>query len=496
MKAKIFVDKNIKIGSVNKHLFGSFIEHLGRAVYTGIYEPGHPTADANGFRTDVIEMIRGLNVPIVRYPGGNYLSGYNWEDGIGPKAHRPTRLDLAWQTIEDNHFGTDEFIDWCRVAGVEPMLGVNLGTGTPEKAGNLVEYCNFSHGTYYSNLRIKNGHPESYNVKYWCLGNEMDGPWQICHLNAEDYAKKAVETAKIMRWIDPSIRLIACGSSGPEMPTYPEWDRIVLEELYDQIDYISMHRYYWDNGDLLDFFASYKDMNDFIQTIKATIDYAKAKKRSRKTVKISFDEWNVWYQNQQTPAGWVKAPHILEDIYSLKDALVFGGLMNTLLNNCDRVEIACLAQLVNVIAPIFTAEGGKAFKQTIYYPFEAVSNYGRGIVLQTTTDSPTFNSKYGETKYLSDAIVYNEENQEISIFLVNYADKDLDLTVELRSFGKIEAVEHLLLQSKDLLDKNTLDKPDNVLPEQAELPRVDNGRLSVKLVPHSYHMIRCRYIPQ
>lgn len=493
MKTRIFADKNMQIGRVNDHLFGSFIEHLGRAIYTGIYEPGHPCADKNGFRTDVIELIKELNVSIVRYPGGNFLSGYDWEDGIGPKEERPTRLDLAWQTIEDNRFGTDEFIDWCRTAGVEPMLAVNLGTGRPKDAGNLIEYCNFPGGTHYSDLRKKYGHPEPHGVKYWCLGNEMDGPWQICHLDAEDYGKKALETAKIMRWIDPEIKLIACGSSGAEMPTYPEWDRIVLEHLYDHVNYISMHRYYWQQDDLHDFFASYKDMDDFIQTIRATCDYVKAKKRSRKVMKISFDEWNVWYQNKQEPAGWVKAPHILEDIYSVKDALVFSGMLNTLINNCDRVEIACFAQMVNVIAPIFTEKGGRVIRQATFYPFAEASNHGRGHALKTITESPTFASKYGEVKWVSDAIVYNEEKQEIAVFLVNYGPESVDLQLELRSFGKIELIEHKMMQDDDIEAKNSFENPDRVVLKPGAIVDINDCILTTILEPRSYHVLRCRY---
>lgn len=492
MKTKIFVDKNMKIGKVNDHLFGSFIEHLGRAVYTGIYEPNHKTADDSGFREDVINLIKELNVPIVRYPGGNFLSGYNWEDGIGPKDKRPTRLDLAWQTLEDNQFGTDEFMQWCHKTGIEPMFAVNMGTGTPKEAGNLVEYTNFPKGTYYSDLRIKNGYEKPYGIKYWCIGNEMDGPWQICHLNAEDYAKKALETAKIMRWIDPNLKLIACGSSGAEMPTYPEWDRIVLEKLYDHVDYISMHRYYWEQDSLLDFFASYKDMDDFIQAIKATTDYVKAKKRSNKVMKISFDEWNVWYQNKQKPAGWVKAPHILEDIYSLKDALVFSGMLNTLINNCDRVEIAALAQLVNVIAPIFTQEGGEAIRQTIFYPFKFASNFGRGYALNAISDSPTFDSKFGETKYISESIVVDEQKKQISLYLVNYADKPMDLEIELRSFGKLSILEHQVMRG-DLDAQNTLEKPDAIIPLAFSEAVIKDSSLSFEASPLSYHFVLLSY---
>jgi alpha-N-arabinofuranosidase len=370
-QAKCVIEKDYSIANTDPRLFGSFIEHLGRAVYTGIYEPGHPTADEQGFRKDVLEVVRQLKVPIIRYPGGNFVSGYNWMDGIGPVAGRPKRLDLAWRSIETNEIGIDEFVDWCKKAGSQVMEAVNLGTGTPADAGNLVEYCNHPSGTYWSDLRRANGHDQPHNIKVWCLGNEMDGPWQIGHLSTEDYGKKALEAAKIMRWVDPKIELVACGSSHPGMPTFPEWDRTVLEFLYDQVDYISLHRYYGhdDVGTIGDFLASFVDMDNFIHTITATADYVKAKKRSKKTIQLSFDEWNVWAFRDTVFETWDHAKPRLEQIYNLADALVCGGMLCSLVNHADRIKIACLAQLVNAIAPIYTRPGGAVIKQTIFYPF-------------------------------------------------------------------------------------------------------------------------------
>ena len=491
-KARIFADRNMQVGQVSPTLFGSFVEHLGRAVYTGIYEPGHPTADENGFRQDVLDLIHALDVPMVRYPGGNFLSGYNWMDGIGPKEDRPTRLDLAWRTTETNQFGTDEFMTWCKKASIEPMMAVNLGTGTPLEAANLVEYCNYGGKSHYADLRRKNGHETPYAVQTWCLGNEMDGPWQVCHMNAEDYSKKAQVTAQMMKQIDPTLKLVACGSSSVEMPTYPEWDRIVLDNLYEDIDYISMHRYYWYTDNLNDFFASYHDMDRFIHTIKSAIDYVKAKHRSDKTVNISFDEWNVWYQNAQGSAEWAEAPRILEDIYSLKDALVFAGMMNTLLNNCDRVKVACLAQLVNVIAPIFTAPGGNVIRQTIFFPFEMASRFGRGTVLSGIVDCGTFDSKYGQAKLLSSAIVDNEDGT-LSAFLTNYAQESMDCELELRSFGNLQATACVILDGPDLEARNTIESPDTVTPSNGTLPIVNNGIVSAILPPLSHVMLRFRY---
>lgn len=492
-KAKLFADKNIRIGKVEDEVFGSFIEHLGRAVYEGIYEPGHPQADKDGFRKDVLELIRQLKVPLVRYPGGNFLSGYDWRDGIGPVEKRPMKLDLAWMTRESNRFGTDEFMRWCDKAGTRPMMAVNLGTGTPKDAAELVEYCNFEGGSYWSDLRGANGHKAPYKVETWCLGNEMDGPWQICHLNAEDYAKKALEAAKMMRWVDPSIKLVACGSSGHGMPTFPEWDRTVLETLYDTVDYISMHRYYWYDGqNLEDFAASYKNMNDFVATIKATADYVAAKLRSPKKMMISFDEWNVWNQTKSGTAGWAEAPHILEDNYTVLDALVFGGMLNTLINNCDRVKVACLAQLVNVIAPIFTEKGGKAIKQTIFDPLVLVSNYGRGEAMYVISDCDTFTSKkFGDAQYLSSSVVYDAEENAISVFLANYCQEKLETEIELRSFGALEAIDRKELTGS-LMDTNTFDAPDRVRAVDAERPQVKDGKVTLTLPPMSWTMLRLK----
>ncbi len=493
-QAKCIIDKDYIIGATDPRLFGSFIEHLGRAVYTGIYEPGHPNADGQGFRKDVLDLVKGLKVPIIRYPGGNFVSGYNWTDGIGPVKERMKRLDLAWKSIEPNEIGIDEFIDWCRKAGSQVMEAVNMGTGTPAAAGNLVEYCNHPSGTYWSDLRRKNGHEQPHNIKVWCLGNEMDGPWQICRLTADDYGKKALETAKIMRWIDPNIEIVACGSSGAWMPTFPEWDRIVLEYLYDQVDFISLHSYYGhdDTDNLGDFLASFVDMDNFIHTIASTADYVKAKKRSRKTMKLSFDEWNIWADRNQTYDTWDFAKPRLEQSYNLADALAFGGLICTLLNNADRVKMACLAQLVNAIAPIYTKPGGPVIKQTTYYPFQQVSAYGRGEVLKPILTCPKYDSKiYGDVPVLQTAVVFNEETKEISVFILNCdLGEDVEITLDFRSFGSVQPLEHVVLNGSDLGATNSFTEPNKVKPGKLEVSGVRANQLPVVLPKLSWNMLR------
>jgi len=491
---KMTIEKQFTIAEVDDRLFSSFIEHLGRAVYSGIYEPDHPDADSDGFRRDVISLVRELSVCLVRYPGGNFLSGYNWTDGIGPRDKRPSRLDLAWRSIEPNLVGIDEFVEWAKKAGVGVMGAVNMGTGTPKEAGEMLEYCNFRGGTYWSDLRKRNGHAEPHNIKTWCIGNEMDGPWQICHLEAADYGKKARETAKIMKWIDDGIELVACGSSTSFMPTYPEWDRIVLEHTYEHVDYLSLHRYYENLGDSNDFLASFVDMDRFIKNVASTVDYVKSLKRSKKTVNLSFDEWNVWYQQKQTRFDWEIAPPILEDQYSLLDALVFAGMGMTLLNNADRVKVACLAQLVNVIAPIFTRKGGGVIRQSIFYPFRDISKYGRGTVLRPVIDAPTIETTYGDAPVLSVSVVDNGEEESLTVFCLNI-DKNSahSLDLDLRSFGPMTMTMWQTLSGPDLDAKNTFERPDAVRSEMRAI--VDGSRETWQLPIESlsWNVIRFSY---
>lgn len=487
--AKLHVEKDFEVARTDGRLFSSFLEHLGRAIYTGIYEPGHPEADEDGFRRDVLKLVQELHVDYVRYPGGNFLSGYDWKDGIGPKENRPRRLDLAWRTIESNQFGIDEFYDWSRKAGTKVMGAVNMGTGTPKDAGELLEYCNFPGGTYWSDLRAKNGHRDPMDIKLWCIGNEMDGDWQICHLDADDYGKKARETAKIMKLVDPSVELVVCGSSTREQATFPDWDRKVMEYTYGRADYLSMHRYYENCGNDLDFMASFVDMNEFIHTLVSTADYVKAKVRGKKDFNLSFDEWNVWYISKDRQHGWMEAPPILEDNYSLLDALVTAGLGMTLINHADRVKIACLAQLVNVIAPIATQKGGSAIRQTIFYPFRYLSEFGRGTVLQPVIDTPKVETKHGDTPLLYTTAVRGDDDT-VTVFGLNIGDDAMQVEMDLASFGTLQMLEHVCLDGEDLNAKNTFEVPDRVKPRKIEPVSGTFHSCSVVLPKHSWNMLR------
>lgn len=492
MDASITLLKEASIGMVADELFGSFLEHLGRAIYTGIYEPGHPLADEQGYRRDTLELVRELRIPIVRYPGGNFLSGYDWRDGIGPRGRRPVRLERAWHSIETNAIGIDDFCDWARKAGAAVMAGVNMGTGSPQDAADMLEYCNHPGGTTLSDMRAANGHPLPHGIKYWCIGNEMDGDWQIGHMDAAAYGRKARETLKLMRWTDDTIKTVVCGSSSPEMPTWPEWDRIVLEHTYDLADYLSIHRYYENRGDDDSFLASHAGLSRFIETSIATCDYVKALKRSGKTMMLSLDEWNVWYQSRQEPHPWRIAPRLIEDRYSLLDALALGGMATALLNHADRVRIGCLAQLVNAIAPIVAEPGGPAWRQTTYYPFRDVSLHGRGLALRPLLDSPVKETmQYGEVQTLAVAATQDVESGVVSVFVLNSdMERGIDTSIDLASFGRTSMTSRTELSGPDPSAVNSATDPFAVRPATLPVSQPDGGKYAIRLAPASWNVLQ------
>jgi len=496
-KARVVFDKDFVIGKIDNRIYGSFIEHMGRAVYTGIYEPEHPLADEMGFRKDVIDLIKDINVPIVRYPGGNFVSGYNWEDGIGPKVKRPRRLELAWKSIETNQFGLNEFVEWCKKANTQPMMAINFGTRGIDAARNIVEYCNFEGGTYYSDLRKSHGYEKPHKIKVWCLGNEMDGHWQIGHKTAYEYGRLAREAAKVMKWVDPTIELVACGSSGKGMPTFPDWEVEILDHTYDLVDYISLHSYYGNqDNNTPNFVAKSLDMDEFIKSVKSIIDYVKAKKRSKKVVNISFDEWNVWYHAAQEKdkkvEPWSVAPPIAEEDYTFEDAILVGCMLITLLKHADRVKMACMAQLVNVIAPITTVKGGIAYRQTIYYPYKHAANYGHGEALLPKIYSPKYDTKdFTDVPILEIIATNNEEKNELTIFAVNRdLEEDLEVEIKIDGFEGYSIVEHIVYESNDIKIGNTPENPDKVIPDKKELSKIDGMNISARLPKFSWNVIR------
>lgn len=499
--ARFTLDPAFTVGEVDPRLYGSFVEHLGRCVYTGIFEPDHPTADATGLRTDVLDLIRELGVTVVRYPGGNFVSGHRWEDSVGPVEDRPRRLDLAWHSTESHRFGLSEYMAFLRALGphTEPMLAVNLGTRGVPDALRLQEYVNHPAGTALSDLRAAHGDKDPFGIRLWCLGNEMDGPWQTGHKTAEEYGRLAAETARAMRQLDPGVQLVACGSSARSMPTFAAWEATVLRETYDLVDYVSLHAYYEPvDGDLDSFLASAVDMESFIESVVATCDHVGARLKSRKKINLSFDEWNVWYMSRwqrqardQDPADWPEAPRLLEDGYSVTDAVVVGSLLIALLRHADRVTVACLAQLVNVIAPIMTEPGGPAWRQTTFYPFAQASRYGRGQVLDVRVDSPTHDTaRHGETDLLH-ATAVRAEDGTVTVFAVNRdRARPLPLDVTLNGLGLTRVVEHSALADADPDARNTLDAPGRVTPHRIDGTTLGDGRLGAVLEPLSWNVIR------
>jgi alpha-L-arabinofuranosidase len=501
-RASFTLDPAFVVGEVDRRLFGSFVEHMGRCVYTGIYEPDHPTADADGFRGDVLDLTRELGVSVVRYPGGNFVSSYRWEDGVGPKAERPTRLDLAWRGIEPNEVGVNEFMGWARGAGVEPMMAVNLGTRGVQEAVDLIEYCNHPEGSYWSDLRRSHGMKEPHGITLWCLGNELDGPWQMGQKTAYEYGRLAAETAKAMRMVDGDIELVAVGSSNSRMPTFGAWEAEVLEHTYDHVDYISLHDYYEETeGDLGSFLASAVDMDRFIDAVVATADHVGAKRRSRKKLKLSFDEWNVWYQSRfvgQQNLDWTFARDLIEDEFTVADAVVVGDLLITLLRHADRVGVACQAQLVNIIAPIRTEAGGPAWRQSIFHTFAETARLARGAVLQVAPLSPRYETaQYGDVPALDATATYDEASGEVVVLAVNRRqDGSLRLEVDLRALadrhGDLTVAEHSVLTDDDLRATNGKDRPDRVALRAGSGAETADGHLRVELPAVSWNAVALR----
>ncbi|MCS7475679.1 arabinosylfuranosidase ArfA [Umezawaea endophytica] len=494
LNASLVLNPDHVVAPVRRRIFGSFVEHMGRCVYTGIYEPGHPTADEDGFRGDVLALTRELGVSLVRYPGGNFVSGYRWEDGIGPAASRPVRRDLAWHSIETNEVGVDEFVRWARKADVEVMYAVNLGTRGVAEALDVHEYLNHEGGTHLSELRRANGSEAPHGVTLWCLGNELDGPWQTGHKTAHEYGRLAAETARALRQAEPGLELVACGSSHSAMPTFGEWEATVLELAYDQVDHISCHAYYEVlDGDVDSFLASAVDMDYFIDRVVATADAVGARLKSPKRIGLSFDEWNVWYQKRfqaDPPVEWEVAPRVIEDRYDVTDAVVVGSLLISLLRHSDRVAAACQAQLVNVIAPIRSEPGGPAWRQTTFHPFALTSRLAGGQVLRVEAVSPTYpTARYGDVPVVDAVATHDPATGDVVVFAVNrHRAEPVELRVSL-AFGAVEVAESWTLSDPDTSATNTEHDPDRVVP-RPQPTDLTGDTLTVVLPPVSWNTVR------
>lgn len=498
-EARIKIDMDRTIGQIDKHIYGNFVEHLGRCVYGGIYEPGSPLADDTGFRKDVLKAVKDLNVTITRYPGGNFVSNYHWLDGVGPE--RIPRMELAWARLETNLFGTNEFMEFVKEVGTEPYFAVNMGTGTIEEAQRWVEYCNVSEGPYYAELRRKHGYLQPHNIKYWSLGNEMDGFWQMGHLNAEDYSKKAREAAKLMRLTSPDIKLIAAGSSNYRPGADPDyWNSTILHELRDVVDFIALHIYVGNpENNYYNFLATPLVLEQRTKVVKGMInkEMVHAERPGRDPIYIAWDEYNVWYRART--GAFKKGTHALEEHYNLEDSLVIAEFLNAFVRNADIVKMANMAQLVNVIAPIFTNEQG-LFKQTIYYPLQLFSQNISGTALDVFVDCDTYDTDkfflgLGETTTVQKNVPYLDvsaanDNGQLTICVVN-RNKDKAITAEIISQegtfdGSFKVYE---VNGPDIKAVNDFDK---TTVKTTEKPEIDaSGKIfTYTFPPHSFTLLK------
>lgn len=478
--ARIKIDIERQKGEIDKNIYGNFVEHLGRCIYGGLYEPGSPLSDEKGYRRDVLEGTRALNTSVVRWPGGNFVSGYHWEDGIGPQADRPTRIDLAWGFRESNAFGTDEFVEWCRRAATEPYFCVNLGTGTMDEARNWVEYCNVEKGTYWSDLRRRNGYEKPHKVKYWALGNEMDGEWQMGHKNAEDYGRFALETAKLMKRIDKDIKLVAAGSSDYN-GDWIHWNRTVLEYLKHHADYIALHNYVENRSDdYYKFMASTRFAEKAIRITEGLIDEATARIKRKTPVYIAFDEYNVWYRARGEEGN--------EEVYNLEDALVVSTFLNIFVRNAQVVKMANMAQLVNVIAPIFSTPEG-AWYQTIFYPLQLFAAHCRGTSLDAFVDCDTYALDGEQIPYLDVSAAYDKAAGEVVVNVTN-RHKDKAITTDIlcqagRFDGKATIYE---VNGPDIKAENSMTR--QAVKTATKQAQARGDRFTYDFPAHSFTLIR------
>jgi alpha-N-arabinofuranosidase len=489
LKARVKIDTERVIGEIDPLIYGNFVEHLGRCVEGGVFEENSPLSDANGYRRDVFEATRKLNVTLLRWPGGNFSSNYHWKDGIGPRDQRPRRLEMAWGTVENNRFGTHEFLNYCEMLKTEPYLCQNLGTGSWEEAQQWVEYCNSSEDTAMTRLRKQNGRPQPWKVKYWGLGNEMDGPWQMGHRSAEDYGKFALEAAKLMRWTDPTIKMVAAGSShyAPGVD-WIGWNRTVLDFLKRHADYLALHLYVGNReNDYYEFLASSRDLDQRTRIAEGTINAALATEPRNRKIHIAWDEWNVWYRARGGDKE--RGRRILEERYNLEDALVIATFLNSFLNHAHIVKIANMAQLVNVIAPIFTNEKG-LFLQTIWYPLALFANNARGKSLELYVNCPTYESKrFGPVGYLDTSASLDGETLTLNV-VNRHRDQPIDVDFELqdRSFaGPVEVAE---VNGPDIRAEN--DFGVTKVQTVTRAMRADGRRLHYSFPPHSFTMLRAK----
>ena len=490
LRARIKIDTERTIGDIDPKIYGNFIEHLGRCIDGGLFEEASSLSDSNGFRRDVLDAARKLKVTLLRWPGGNFSSNYHWQDGIGPRDQRPRRLEMAWGTVESNRFGTHEFLQYAEMMGTEPYICANLGTGTWEEAQQWVEYCNSAADTAMTRLRKQNGRQEPWKVTYWGLGNEMDGPWQMGHRSAEDYGKFALEAAKLMKWTDPSVKLIAAGSSnfGTGID-WIGWNRTVLDYLKRHADYLAIHMYVGNrDNDYYEFLSSSVDLDRRIKTVEGVIDAALSGEPRGRRIYIAWDEWNVWYRARGPQQ---RGRRILEERYNLEDALVVATFLNSFVNHSHIVKIANMAQLVNVIAPIFTSEQGM-FLQTIYYPLQLFANNTRGKSLELFVEGPRYESRrFGEVPYLDASAGY--DNGTLVLNVVNrHREQAIETEFEAQDKQFAGPAEVAEVNGPDVKSENNFES--TTVRTVTRTINANGHSLRYRFPPHSYVMLKVRLV--
>ena len=488
--ARIKIDTDRVISEIDPMIYGNFVEHLGRCVEGGVFQEGSTLSDANGFRKDVLEASKNLHVGVLRWPGGNFSSNYHWKDGIGPRDQRPPRLEMALGTVESNRFGTHEFLQYAEMMGTRPYICANLGTGSWEEAQQWVEYCNSSEDTAMTRLRKQNGRQQPWKVPYWGLGNEMDGPWQMGHRSAEDYGKFALEAAKLMKWTDPNIKLIAAGSSNYRPGSdWTGWNRTVLEYLKRHADYLSLHMYVGNpTNNFSEFMASSVELDDRIRTAEGIIRAALSGEPGDRRIYIAWDEWNVWYRAR---GDTQRGRRILEERYNLEDALVVATFLNSFVNHAHIIKMANLAQLVNVIAPMFTSDTG-LFLQTIYYPLQLFAANSRGKALDVFADSPKYtSSRFGDVPYLDTSAAY--DNGALTLNVVNRSrDQAISAGIEVEDkmfSGDVAVTE---VNGPDIKAENDFNST-KVKPSQRSVA-AQGKKLNYSFAPHSYTMLKVKLV--
>ena len=528
-KATMTVHPDFRIGEISGRLFGAFLEPIGSMVNGSMFNPKHPTADEQGLRRDFYEALKESGLPAVRLPGGNFVSGWQWKDSIGPMDQRKTHLDMAWFQYIRNDVGHDEYLQWAEKAGTEAIYTVNLGTGTLQDAADCVEYTNFEGGTFWSDLRKKNGHEKPYGVKTWCLGNEMDGPWQIASWEKDPrgYGVLAHETSKAMKWVDPSIETIACVSSSPFLNHYPDWDLSVLEECYSAVDYISLHHYHSAPPDLPQgLMAGYQAYEDYIRTEIALCDFVKTKLRSKKTMMLALDEYasmirprgemhlgmggrqnaemfNVFQPGRQyvrhDPDDWSTRRNPPRD-HEMRQALGLTGTMLVMLNHADRVKIGCAT---GGLAALCCTDREHVWKGATYYPYTQMIRWAKGESLRCEISCETYDvpgyaiddmNQYGGftgVQTIQAAAALNEAAGEMTVFVINAdAAEEQELKLDARGFEGWQFAEHIEMFAEDPEAQNTWDHPDRILPVRNTETKAEKGIVTARLKKESWNVLR------